>query len=190
MNRIQPFPVVLALSFIFSFLYLFVMGIHVFLPGDHWPMLKGLNLIVFALNKFMPFDLLIRLLEIFLLSFYIAYTLVPLYNFFAKKSSLKIEDSEKTTFRFKPIAAALIGFGLITYSLCIIFDLIFPQWTMYKLWEILLPGFKWLSWSSFFIGALLIIVYGLVAAVVFVSIYNYLQKGGYSEMNSRGENRL
>ena len=149
MNRIQPFPVVLALSSIFLVLYLFAMGIHVFLPGDHWPMLKGWDLIVFALSKFMPFNLLIRLLEVFLVSSYTAYTLVPLYNFFSKKSSIKVEYSEEATFRFKPVAAVLISFGLITYVLCIIFDLIFPQWTMYKLWEILLPGFKWLSWGSF-----------------------------------------
>lgn len=84
--------------------------------------------------------------------------------------------------RFKPVALALIAFGLVTYILCIVFDLIFPQWAMYKFWEILLPGFTWITWGSFFVGGLGVLIYGIYIAAIFVPIYNYFQKGTYPEL--------
>lgn len=65
-------------------------------------------------------------------------------------------------------------FLLITFIACIGFDLLFPGHAMYEVWQKLLPGFMWLSWESFFIGALESYSYGWYFALVWVSIYNYI----------------
>lgn len=62
---------------------------------------------------------------------------------------------------------------VISYVLCIIFDLVFPEHAMYEVWSKLLPGFEWLSWKSFFIGLLETYAYGWYFALIWVSIYNY-----------------
>jgi hypothetical protein len=64
-------------------------------------------------------------------------------------------------------------FILISFSLCVAFDLMFPEQAMYEVWLKLLPGFKWLSWKSFFVGALESYAYGWFIALIWVSLYNY-----------------
>ncbi len=75
--------------------------------------------------------------------------------------------------RFKPVLLAVTGFGMLTFVLCIIFDLIFPQWAMTEIWDILLPGFTGLNWASFFLGLLGVLGYSLYISAVFVPIYNF-----------------
>ena len=43
-------------------------------------------------------------------------------------------------------------FLAITFALCVGFDLLFPTHAMYQAWQRLLPGFTWISWSSFCLG--------------------------------------
>lgn len=65
-------------------------------------------------------------------------------------------------------------FLLITFILCVGFDLLFPGHAMYEAWQKFLPGFTWLSWESFFIGALESYSYGWYFALIWVPIYNYI----------------
>jgi len=44
---------------------------------------------------------------------------------------------------------------------------------MYKAWEPLLPGFEWLSVSSFVIGLVESFLYGLYIAALFVLLYGF-----------------
>ncbi len=60
----------------------------------------------------------------------------------------------------------------ITFTLCVIFDLLFPQHAMYQSWRALLPGFEWLSWKSFGIGLVESYFYGWYFALIWVPIYN------------------
>ena len=60
----------------------------------------------------------------------------------------------------------------ISYSLCVAFDLIFPEYAMYSVWQKLLPGFVWLSWGSFFIGLVESYAYGWYFSVIWVPLYN------------------
>lgn len=64
-------------------------------------------------------------------------------------------------------------FLAITFSLCIVFDLIFPDHAMYKSWIQLLPGFEWISWKSFFLGLIESYLYGWYFALIWVPLYNY-----------------
>lgn len=84
---------------------------------------------------------------------------------------------------FKPVALSVTAFSVLTYLICMVFDLIFPQWAMYELWAILLPGFNGMNWPSFFYGLGGVIVYSLYVAGVFVPIYNYFRKSELAEVN-------
>jgi len=64
-------------------------------------------------------------------------------------------------------------FIMISFILCVSFDLIFPQHAMYSVWLKLLPGFEWISWKSFFLGALESYAYGWFIALIWVPLYNF-----------------
>ncbi len=60
----------------------------------------------------------------------------------------------------------------ITFTLCVAFDLLFPQYAMFEVWRKLLPGFEWLSWKSFFLGLIESYAYGWYVALIWVPLYN------------------
>lgn len=62
----------------------------------------------------------------------------------------------------------------ITFTLCVAFDLLFPDMAMYKVWLQLLPGFEWLSWKSFFLGFAESYSYGWYFTLIWVPIYNFV----------------
>lgn len=61
----------------------------------------------------------------------------------------------------------------ISFTLCVVFDLIFPEQAMYEVWLKLLPGFEWISWQSFFLGLLESYMYGWFIALIWVPLYNF-----------------
>lgn len=63
-------------------------------------------------------------------------------------------------------------FMVISYSLCVAFDLVFPEHTMYQAWQRLLPCFEWISWKSFVIGLVETYGYGWYFALIWVPLYN------------------
>jgi hypothetical protein len=70
------------------------------------------------------------------------------------------------------LGASLGLFLTLTYMLCVVFDLWFPEYAMYRVWAPLLPGFVWISWPSFFLGLVETFAYGWYVALVFGPIYN------------------
>ena len=182
MNRIEPYPVAVALCFIFLILYAVCVVLHYLLPESGWQMYRIWEMTLFGFTWITTTSLLLGILEMFVAGFYVAYTVIPTYNFFNQRLSRKEGETTMKPLRFNPVAYALATFGAITYILCILFDLVFPQWAMYELWQILLPGFTWISWGSFFIGLIGIIAYAVYIAAVFVPIYNYFQVGKLPEV--------
>ncbi len=182
MKRIQPYPVALALSFVFLIFYVVCIVLHSILPANHWEMYRIWEMVMPGFTWLTSLSFVLGILEMFLGGFYVAYILIPLYNLFNKQLFNKKGNYAMNRLRFQPVALAVTSFGLITYVLCILFDLVFTQWAMYRFWEILLPGFTWISWGSFFIGLIGVIVYGVYAAAVFVPIYNYFQRDGIMEI--------
>ncbi|MDF1671156.1 MAG: DUF5676 family membrane protein [Roseovarius sp.] len=67
-------------------------------------------------------------------------------------------------------------FLAISFILCVGFGLIFPTMTMYQAWLPLLPGFAWISLSSFVIGLVETFAYGWFIAVLFVPLFNYFSE--------------
>jgi 2TM family of unknown function (DUF5676) len=61
----------------------------------------------------------------------------------------------------------------ITFTLCVAWDLLLPEYAMYPAWRTLLPGFEWLSVQSFLLGLVEIWAYGWFFALIWVPIYNF-----------------
>ena len=64
-------------------------------------------------------------------------------------------------------------FIMITFILCVMFDLIFPGNAMYSVWLKLLPGFEWLTLKSFITGVVESYLYGWYITLIWVPLYNY-----------------
>jgi len=64
-------------------------------------------------------------------------------------------------------------FFLMSFIICVAFDLILPEQAMYTVWLKLLPGFTWISWRSFLLGAIESYAYGWYIALIWVPLYNY-----------------
>lgn len=47
-----------------------------------------------------------------------------------------------------------------------------PSHAMYQSWQRLLPGFTWISWSSFGLGLIESYGYGWFVALIWVPLYN------------------
>ena len=83
------------------------------------------------------------------------------------------QTSHYHTLDWRPLGLALGVFFVITFILCICFDLIFPGQAMYQSWMRLLPGFKWLTLGGFIIGLIESFAYGFYIALVFCPLYNF-----------------
>jgi hypothetical protein len=77
---------------------------------------------------------------------------------------------------WKTVGVSLGLFLSISFVLCVIYDLIFPGQTMYLAWIRLLPGFKWITWASFFLGLIETFLYGIYFALIFVPLYNFFKR--------------
>ena len=76
---------------------------------------------------------------------------------------------------FTEMALSLSVFSAITFTLCILWDLAFPSLAMTRLREALLPGFKGISWGSYFLGLVEVILYAIYTALVFVPTFNFFR---------------
>jgi hypothetical protein len=74
-----------------------------------------------------------------------------------------------------PVTAVGHATGLtlaLAFALCVGFDLLFPGLAMYQAWQQLLPGFTWLSWSSFVLGLAESYGYGWFFALIWTPLFN------------------
>jgi 2TM family of unknown function (DUF5676) len=85
----------------------------------------------------------------------------------------------------KPVAFALSSLIVISYILCVVYGVFFQAYPMHTAWEALLPGFVWLTWTTFLLGLVETILYGIYIAIVFVPLYNWFN-GKYSHNSSVG----
>ena len=74
-------------------------------------------------------------------------------------------------------------FLAISFTLCVAFDLLFPARAMYQAWQNLLPGFTWITWSSFVLGLVESYGYGWYLALIWVPLYNVFA----ARTNSKGQ---
>jgi hypothetical protein len=68
-------------------------------------------------------------------------------------------------------------FTAISFVVCVIYGAIVPRSVhVPRVLEIVLPGFKWLTFWGFWLGLLESFLYGVYAGLVFVPIYNFLTR--------------
>ncbi len=77
----------------------------------------------------------------------------------------------------KLVTWSLALFGAVSFVVCVLYGLIVPETLhMTGFLEAVLPGFRWLTVGSLFIGLVESFLYGAYAGLVFVPIYNMLAK--------------
>jgi hypothetical protein len=81
-----------------------------------------------------------------------------------------------TKLSIKVVGFSLAIFLSFTFSICVLFGLTIQGSDMHKFLEVLLPGFTWISFRSFLYGLSLSFIYGLYTALIFVPVYNLLNK--------------
>src|SRR3972149_11769489 len=78
---------------------------------------------------------------------------------------------------FWPIAWTLAVFAAVVFTLDVLVGVLFPNWwVMQKAYELLLPGFTFISWGAFLLGLVESFIGGFLTAVLFVPIYNYFAR--------------
>ena len=79
--------------------------------------------------------------------------------------------------RLIPVFALGMSLGLffgISYLLCILFYLLFPESVInHAALSLFLPGFRLLTWPSFFLGLAEVFVFGWYIGLVFGPLYNF-----------------
>ena len=86
---------------------------------------------------------------------------------------------DRTTDRVATIPVVALGMSLgvlflISYVLCVLLYLVLPQAVLnHAMLALFLPGFKLLTWGSFFLGLIESFAYGWYVALIFGPLYNY-----------------
>lgn len=78
----------------------------------------------------------------------------------------------------KTVSWSLGIFTAVSFVLCVIYGLIVPAslHRMSAFLEIVLPAFTWLTVAGFCLGLVESFLYGAYAGLVFVPIYNFLDR--------------
>ncbi len=77
----------------------------------------------------------------------------------------------------KVVAVALGSFLGLSYLLCVLYGLVLPGGLhMHAFLEAVLPGFRWLTVGSFFLGLGESILWGLYIGVVYPPIHNFFHR--------------
>ena len=71
------------------------------------------------------------------------------------------------------LGTSLSAFLAISYVLCVLFHVVFPNQVVTEMWFAMFPGFTWLTWQSFVLGLIESIALGWYAALVFGPLYNF-----------------
>ena len=184
MRRIEPYPVALSLFFIFAIFYTVCIGIKIILiqfgVGGIWYMHRIWESILPGFSGLNTLSIIIGYLDVIIGAYFLAYIIVPIYNYFAKKTNndnINAIVSRPITVRIKTIFLTLMTYFIILFSICFVYDLLVPQeFSMFFIWEAVLPGVRKLSLSGFLIGLLDIIIYSIYVAVIFSKTLNYFER--------------
>ena len=77
----------------------------------------------------------------------------------------------------KLVSWALGLSGAVMFTTCVVYGLVTPQSLhMHEFLEQLLPAFKWLTCGGFLLGLVESFLYGVYVGLVYVPIYNFLQR--------------
>ena len=82
-------------------------------------------------------------------------------------------EGEISSLSIKRLGLSLSAFFAISYVICIMGYLLMPDFPVrHEALSIFLPGFKLLSWQSYFLGLIESFAWGWYIAAVFAPLYN------------------
>ena len=82
-------------------------------------------------------------------------------------------EGEMSSLSIKRLGLSLSTFFAISYVICIMGYLLMPDFPVrHEALSIFLPGFKLLSWQSYFLGLIESFAWGWYIAAVFAPLYN------------------
>jgi hypothetical protein len=94
----------------------------------------------------------------------------------AARTAIELRNGA-TDMNLKTVTWSLALSAALLYVLCIVYGLANPaSGHMRDFLTIALPGFEWLTPQGFFIGLVKSFLYGALAGLVYVPIYNTLQR--------------
>ncbi len=78
----------------------------------------------------------------------------------------------------KVVSWSLGIFMAISFIICVLYGLIVPKslHEMSSFLESVLPAFKWLTFGGFLLGLVESFLYGIYIGIVFVPIYNFINR--------------
>lgn len=88
-----------------------------------------------------------------------------------------------------PLGMSIGTFFAVTYVLCVLFGLLVSAQGMHQLLPMLLPGFTWITWSSFLLGLAWAFALGWYIAVVFTPVYNFFSARSQNLKSNRDGNK-
>ena len=75
------------------------------------------------------------------------------------------------------VSWSLATWAALMFLSCVIYGLLTPSSLhMTAFLEQLLPGFKSLSWSGFFVGLIESFLYGAYAGLIYTPVYNFINR--------------
>jgi len=78
----------------------------------------------------------------------------------------------------RALGLSLSIFLVLTFVLCVLLGLVWPDWGLHQPWLQFFPGFTWFTWPSFFLGLAESFAYGWYAAVIIAPLYNLFAARG------------
>lgn len=79
--------------------------------------------------------------------------------------------------KLKVVCLALGMWAAVSFLACMLWGLAVPeQLHMHGFLEMVLPGFRWLSWGSAVFGLVESFLFGLYVGAVYVPLYNYFYR--------------
>jgi hypothetical protein len=83
-------------------------------------------------------------------------------------------EGEMSSLSIKRLGLSLSTFFAISYVICIMGYLLMPDFPVqHEALSIFLPGFKLLSWQTYFLGLIESFAWGWYIAAVFAPLYNF-----------------
>ena len=83
-------------------------------------------------------------------------------------------EGETSSLSIKRLGLSLSTFFAISYVICILGYLLIPDFPVkHEALSLFLPGFKLLSWESYFLGLIESFAWGWYIAAVFAPLYNF-----------------
>ena len=86
-------------------------------------------------------------------------------------------EGEMSSLSIKRLGLSLSTFFAISYVICILGYLLMPDFPVkHEALSLFLPGFKLLSWQSYFLGLIESFIWGWYIALVLGPLYNFFRR--------------